>query len=58
MQMSALDTDCTSGIGKIHAFTLNFPKLDPVVVVYVQAHCVTCVLHLIFTIFNRICRTA
>lgn len=27
MQMSALDTDCTSGTGKIHAFTLNFNEI-------------------------------
>lgn len=27
MQMSALDTDCTSGTGKIHAFTLNFTEI-------------------------------
>lgn len=25
--MSALDTDCTSGTGKIHAFTLNFTEI-------------------------------
>lgn len=28
MQMSALDTDCTSGTGKIHAFTLNFTEIE------------------------------
>lgn len=26
--MSALDTDCTSGTGKIHAFTLNFTEIE------------------------------
>lgn len=55
--MSALDTDCTSGTGKIHAFTLNFTEIGSRLrSLYTSAVCHARTAP-IFTIFNRICHT-